>query len=107
MEDLNKKIAAAIQLAHKLHEQSYVADIAKGFGDYTVSWERCWQLACETHDLSNDLWFVLHLANHWLNDLGWWAEQILAGKSLEFNEIDTLDEPEFTADDAHHALTGE
>jgi hypothetical protein len=100
MKDLNKKIAAAIQLAHKLHEQSYVPGPNKGdtndaltsfaFGEYTIEWGECWQQACNVQELPNDLWYVLHLANHWYNDLQWWAEEILAGRSLEFLQVDDM-----------------
>lgn len=86
MKDLNKKIAAAIQLAHKLHEESYVKQYdSEGEwidGEYTIEWERSWQRACETHDLPDDLWYILDLANHWHNDIQLWAEEILAGKSI-------------------------
>lgn len=84
MKDLNKKIAAAIELAQKLHEESYVKQYDSGgewiAGEYTIEWECCWQRACETQDLPDDLWYILSLANHWYNDIQLWAEEILAGR---------------------------
>ncbi len=109
MKDLNKKIAAAIQLAHKSHEESYIKqyDSANEWigGDYSISWVLCWQQACSAHDLPDGLWRILDLANHWFNDIQEWADQVLSGKLLDFDDVDML--REFDSDDAHHAITGE
>ncbi len=94
MKDLTKKIAAAIQLARKLREQSLAPFTGPlGFARYTVSKGRCLQRACEANNLPDDLWYVLRLASHWPReqfnvklesiDLDWWAEEILAGRPLE------------------------
>lgn len=94
MKDLNKKIAGAIELAHKLHEQGYVKQYDSEHewtgGEYTVSWERCWQRACSTYDLPDDLWYILDLANHWHNDIQLWAEEILAGRPWERRALKTI-----------------
>lgn len=94
MNDLTKKIAAAIQLAHKLRKQSCTPFTGPfAFRRYTMSKGRCLRRACEVHDLPDDLWYVLRLASHWPReqfnvklksiDLDWWADKVLAGSSLE------------------------
>lgn len=102
MKNLNKKIAAAIQLAHKSHEESYIKqyDSANEWigGDYSISWELCWQQACSAHDLPGDLGYFLDLANHWFNDIQWWADQVLSGEPQGFSTAEVPHE-EFTADD--------
>lgn len=95
----NKKVAAAIQLAHLLRERSYVECLNGGIGKYTESDEHCWQQACKDQELPDDLWYVLHLANHWCNDLQWWAEQVLAGKSLESRVPDVSSKTEINKDE--------
>ncbi len=108
MKDLNKKIAAAIELAHKSHEESYIKqfDSANEWvgGDYSISWELCWQRACSAHGLPDNLWYILDLANHCFNDIQGWADQVLSGKPMDSNEVDAH---KFTTDDAHHAITSE
>ena len=84
---INITIAETIMLAQKLHEESYEIPAGQddgdfeglGFGGHTRSQEDCWIEACKTKELPDDLWYVLHLANHWYNDLQGWAECILAG----------------------------
>lgn len=94
MSELTKKIAAAIQLAHKLREQSRTPFTGPyAFQRHTMPKGRCLKRACETHGLPDDLWYVLRLASHWPReqfnvklesiDLDWWAEEILAGRPLE------------------------
>ena len=76
----NRTIAETIVLAHKLHEESWSEpENTDAFGEHTRSREDCWIEACKTKELPDDLWYVLHLANHWYNDLQVCAECILAG----------------------------
>jgi len=46
-------------------------------GEYTLDDELCWVIACEQQALPPHLWYVLHLANHWSNDLAEWATSVL------------------------------
>lgn len=80
---INRTIAETIMLAQKLYEESY-----DDFGEHTRSQEDCWIEACKTKELPDDLWYVLHLANHWCNSLQGWAECILEGRTFT-EEIST------------------
>ena len=96
----NKIVAETIILAQKLHEESYVLScgnechLADKFGEYSRTQEDCWFEACKTKELPDDFWYVLHLANHWYNDLQIWAECILVGQTFteEINEPIVEDE---------------
>ena len=100
MEIITTTIAETIMLAQKLHEESYVepTDGNGDFGEYTRTQEDCWIEACKTKELPDDLWYVLHLANHWYNDLQAWAECILSGKTFtEEINVPVTDEAEAKA----------
>jgi len=74
--DIELKIARAIKTAHQLYENSWNDDKE----EYMLNWEKCWQDACKKCKLSNQIWYVLYLANHWYNDLALWATEVDAGR---------------------------
>jgi len=84
-----KQIARAILDAQRYHEESYVIE-KKGlrdiegdsFGEYRLEWEECFQVACEVHGLSSNLWLLLSLANRRSNNIQAWAEDVLADKDV-------------------------
>lgn len=82
----NKKIADAIIIAQKLHEDSWDFDAKnQNFAEYKRSREDCFIEACDIIGLEKDIWYVLSLANHWYNDLQAWAEQVSQG--LPFDDL--------------------
>lgn len=76
-----KKIAQAILDAQRFHEESYQYGNGERFGCYKLEFDECFKIACKTNGLSSNLWSLLSLANHWLNDIQLWAEDILGIKS--------------------------
>lgn len=79
-----KQIAQTILDAHKLHEESYYVcfDDDSGTGDYKLDWEECFIEASKKNNLSDNIWSLLCLANHWSNDIQLWAEDVLANKNI-------------------------
>lgn len=83
--DLEQSIALAVVHAQEMHEASYVPSRKRDLqgiqypGHYALEWEACWQTACEQQGLPPRLWRVLHLANHWSNDLAECAKEVLDG----------------------------
>lgn len=81
-----KKIAAAIMDAQKMHEESYCKDSER----CTMSRENCLIETCKEQGLSLNMWALLSLAMHWWNDIQQWAEDVLADKNI----IDEVITPE-------------
>jgi len=71
----DKQLATAIKRAQQLHEESYrIGPAGEKFGEYEKGWEECFIKACKEMNLSNQVWYVLYLANLSYNDLAWWAD---------------------------------
>jgi len=70
-----KKIARAIQDAHRHHNESYDENL----GDCRLEVEECFRTACENNGLSPGIWKLLAFANHWHNDIQDWANDVLKG----------------------------
>ncbi len=91
-----KKIAKTILNAQKLHEESYVPapetpdtynddgslKIRTDFGSYSKDIETCLIEAGKEQGLSVNLWYLLSLAVHWMNDATAWAEDVLADRNI-------------------------
>lgn len=80
-----KKIAQTIMDAMKAHEASYIRGTARydGGGRYKIDMEQCLIDAGQKNGLSKNLWALLNLAMHWINDIQLWAEDILAGSDIK------------------------
>ena len=88
-----KAIAQTVVDAQKMHEESYVNPApTEGFsvGEYSLDIETCLKTAGEKNGLSSNMWYLLSLACHWMNDIQLWAEDIIAGRNIE----DEMDLPE-------------
>ena len=77
-----KKIAEAIMDAIKMHEESYCRSIEESIGEYKLQMEECLIISCKKHELSPNLWALLNLAMHWINDIQLWCVDILADKTV-------------------------
>ena len=89
----DKQLATAIKMAQQLHEESYRKGPAgENFGEYEEGWEECFIKACKEMNLSDQVWYILYLANHWSNDLAWWADKVLTGKDINWEFLTDLDE---------------
>jgi len=80
-----KKIAQAIMDAIEMREGSYCIPIGdgSGIGTYKLQIEECLVASCKKNGLSENLWALLNLAMHWINDIQLWAEDILAGRNVK------------------------
>lgn len=86
-----KQIAQTILDAQKIHGEGYIShneNLCGGY--YAEDWETCFIIAARENKLSPNMWYLLHLANHWYNDIQQWAKDTLAGK----NVYDQLIKPE-------------
>lgn len=62
-----------------MREESWDIDGNDGYGEYRLSYEESFIVACSIAGFEKDFWYVLSLANHWFNDLRAWAEQVAGG----------------------------
>lgn len=93
----NKKIAAAVLSAQKMHRESWVVfpEPAIIKGEYSISFEECFVSACEIAGLDDGFWRILLLA--YFHDEDWptynlqaWSEQVVQGRP--FDEITNRNE---------------
>ena len=51
-------------------------------GEYSKDIETCTLKAAKEQGLSINLWYLLSLAVHWMNDATAWAKDVLAGRNI-------------------------
>ena len=71
-----KQIAQAIMDAQKMQEESFDGE------EYTKDITDCLLETCKKYELTDNLWALLNLAMHWMNDIQCWADDIMAGKNI-------------------------
>jgi hypothetical protein len=73
-----KKIAKAVMDAIQKREASWMEEEM----EYALSMEECLIEACKEQGLSENMWALLSLAVHWINDTQLWAEDVLARRRV-------------------------
>lgn len=73
-----KAIAEAIMDALKMHEESGDGET----GQYSKTMEECLLRTCAIHSLTGNMWALLNLAMHWVNDIQCWCDDIMAGRDV-------------------------
>ena len=81
-----KLIAKAVKRAAEIRTNSWIHEDPNSdeFGHYGIDMEDAEQQAVKEVGLPEPMWYVLHLAFHWLGDLLAWAEAIESNKMKEF-----------------------
>lgn len=95
------EIALTLNEAWEMREASYVKEEGFYSGEYSRSIEDCLIEAGKKNGLSDNMWALLNLAMHWVNDCQSWSEDVLAGKDIlgECNK-DAEEQKELNANEA-------